>query len=173
MSPSLSGKYATPLRLEPGVSRRLGGFVALSHGAALAVLPFSGLPALPVVAFALGVVLSWMRSRRRDVLRRDPDAIALLVWEEGNRCRLILRSGEETGAVLQPFVFMQPWLVILHFRRDDGRISRLVLLPDMLDRTTFRRLRVRLLIDMKHVAVSGARWNELRKQRRYGPSSGN
>ena len=43
--------------------------------------------------------------------------------------------------------------MILHFRRDDGRAARLVLLPDMLDADTFRRLRVRLLIDMKHLAT--------------------
>jgi hypothetical protein len=30
-------------------------------------------------------------------------------------------------------------------------------LPDMLDADTFRRLRVRLLIDMKHLAAPGAR----------------
>jgi len=47
--------------------------------------------------------------------------------------------------------------VILHFRRDDGRTVRLVLLPDMLDADSFRRLRVRLLIDMKHLAVPVAR----------------
>jgi len=157
MSPPLSRTYATPLRLEPGVSRQLGGFLALSHCAALAVLPFCGLPPLPVAAMALGVALSWLRTRRRDVLRRDPGSIAALVWEEGSRVRLTLRSGRETGATLRPFVFLQPWLVILHFRRDDGRAARLVLLPDMLDRETFRRLRVRLLIDMKHLAVPGAR----------------
>jgi len=149
----LSGTYATPLRLEPGVSRRLDGFLVLSHAAALAVLPFSGLPPLPVAALLLSVLLSWLISRRRDVRRDDPQAIASLVWEADNRWRLMLRSGEETGAVLRPFVFMQPWLVILHFRRDDGRRARLLLLPDMLDRDTFRRLRVRLLIDMKHIAV--------------------
>ncbi len=157
MSPQLSRTYATPLRLDPGVSRRLGGFLVLSHGAALAVLPFCGLPTLPVAAIALIVVLSWFRTRRRDVLRRNPESIESLVWEEGNRVRLTLRSGQETGASLRPFVFMQPWLVILHFRRDDGRTARLVLLPDMLDHQTFRRLRVRLLIDMKHLAVPGAR----------------
>jgi hypothetical protein len=157
MSPPLSRTYATPLRLEPGVSRRLDGFLALSHGVSLAVLPFCGLPPLPVAAMALSVVLSWLRTRRRDAQRRDPDAIHALVWEEGNRCRLSLRSGQETGATLRPFVFMQPWLVILHFRRDDGRAARLVLLPDMLDADSFRRLRVRLLIDMKHLAVPGAR----------------
>jgi hypothetical protein len=157
MSPPLFRTYATPLLLEPGVSRRLGGLLALSHGAALAVLPFSGLPPLPAAALALSVVLSWLRSHRRDVLRRDPDAIASLIWESGNRCRLLLRSGEEIGAVLRPFGFLQPWLVILHFRRDDGRAARLVLLPDMLDRETFRRLRVRLLIDMKHLAVPEGR----------------
>jgi toxin CptA len=156
MSPPLSGTYATPLRLEPGVSRRLDGFLALSHSAALAVLPFSGLPSLPVAALALSVVLSWLRSRRRGVLRDDPDAIASLVWEAGNRWQLIMRSGKQTGAALRPFVFMQPWLVILDFRRDDGGRARLVLLPDMLDRETFRRLRVRLLIDMKHFAGPGA-----------------
>jgi Membrane-bound toxin component of toxin-antitoxin system len=157
MSPPLSRTYATPLRLEPGVSRRLGGFLMLSHGAALAVLPFCGLPPLPVAAIALGVVLSWLRTRRREVLRRDPDAIHALVWEEGNRVRLTLRSGQETGATLRPFVYMQPRLVILHFRRDDGHAARLVLLPDMLDADSFRRLRVRLLIDMKRLAVPGAR----------------
>jgi hypothetical protein len=149
--------YATPLHLEPGVSRRLEGFLALSHGAALAVLPFSGLPPLPVAALALSVVLSWLRSRRRDVLRRDRDAIASLIWESGNRWRLILRCGDEIGGVLRPVVFLQAWLVILHFRRDDGRTARLVLLPDMLDGETFRRLRVRLLIDMKRLAVPEGR----------------
>jgi hypothetical protein len=157
MSPPLFRTYATPLRLEPGVSRRLGRFLALSHGAALAVLPFCSLPPLPAAAMVLGVVLSWLRTRRRDVLRRDPECIASLVWEEGNRVRLMLRSGRESGATLRPFVFMQPWLVILHFRRDDGHYARLVLLPDMLDENTFRRLRVRLLIDMKHLAASGVR----------------
>jgi hypothetical protein len=157
MSPALFRTYATPLRLELGLSRRLGMFLALSHGAALAVLPFCGLPPLPVAALALGVVLSWLRTRRRDVLRRDPDSIASLVWEEGNRWRLTLHGGIEAGALLRPFVFLQPWLVILHFRRDDGRAARLVLLPDMLDEDSFRRLRVRLLIDMKHLAAPGAR----------------
>jgi len=128
----------------------------LSHGAALVVLPFSGLAPLPVVALMLSVVLSWLHSRRRDVLRRDPEGIASLVWEAGNRWRLTLSSGQETSAALRPLVFIQPWLVILHFRRDDGRSARLVLLPDMLDGETFRRLRVRLLIDMKHIAAQGA-----------------
>jgi hypothetical protein len=127
----------------------------LSHGAALAVLPFCGLPPLPVAALALGVVLSWLRIRRRELRRRDPGAIEMLVWEEGNRWRLTLHGGVETGAVLRPFVFLKPWLVILHFRCDDGRAARLVLLPDMLDADSFRRLRVRLLIDMKHLAVPG------------------
>jgi hypothetical protein len=132
-------------------------FLALSHGAALAVLPFCGLPPLPVATLALGVVLSWLRTRRREVQHRDADSIQSLVWEEGNRWRLTLRSGQETGASLRPYVFLQPWLVILHFRRDDGHAARLVLLPDMLDADSFRRLRVRLLIDMKHLAAPGAR----------------
>jgi hypothetical protein len=156
MLPPLSRTYAIPLRLEPGTSRRLDRFLALSHGAAFAVLPFSGLPLLPVTALALGIVFSWLRTRRRDILRRDPDAIESLVWEEGNRWRVTLRSGQETGAALRPFVFLQPWLVILHFRHDGGRTTRLVLLPDMLDAHSFRRLRVRLLIDMKHLAGPGS-----------------
>jgi hypothetical protein len=131
-------------------------FVALTHGAALGVLPVSGLPLLPVAALALGVVLSWYRTRRRAVQRRDPDGIEMLVWETGNHWRLTLRGGLETGARLRPFVFLQPWLAILHFRRDDGRAARLVLLPDMLDRESFRRLRVRLLIDMKHLTTAGS-----------------
>lgn len=43
---------------------------------------------------------------------------------------------------------MLPWLVIMHFKGDGGRTHHLVLLPDMLEKRLFRRLRVRLMIEV-------------------------
>jgi hypothetical protein len=120
------------------------------------VLPFCGLPPLPASRSPSASCCPLSVPGAAGAAPR-PRGDQALVWEEGNRWRLTLRSGHETGASLRPFVFLQPWLVILHFRRDDGRASRLVLLPDMLDEDSCRRLRVRLLIDMKQIANPGAR----------------
>jgi hypothetical protein len=44
--------------------------------------------------------------------------------------------------------FILPWLVILHFNSRRRNMRYLVLLPDMLDRQVFRKLRVRLKVEI-------------------------
>jgi hypothetical protein len=61
---------------------------------------------------------------------------------------LRLSSGRDIEARLMPQVFMLPWLVIMHFKSDRRRLHHLVLLPDMLEPGVFRRLRVRLMIEL-------------------------
>ncbi|MEA2092954.1 MAG: protein YgfX [Pseudomonadota bacterium] len=153
MSHTLSRKYATPLHLAPDASRRLGLLLAAVHGTTLLMLPFMALPARVALVLALALLLAYIHARRSHVLRTRPDSIRELVWDSGNHWRLGLQSGTITRASLLPYVFIHPWLVILHFKRQDGRRSRLVLFADMLDPDDFRRLRVRLLIEMKQIAT--------------------
>ncbi len=148
MSHTLSRKYATPLRLEFGRSRRLGVYLTLLHVTALVMLPFMQLSAMPALLVMLLLLLSYLRYHRL-YLAENPDAIRALVWGPAERVQLTLGSGCQVSAALLPHVFIQPWLVILHLRQNQGRKRHLVVLPDMLDSASFRRLRVRLLLEMK------------------------
>lgn len=154
MSRTLSGKYATPLSLEPQPSRQLGILLAMTHAAALALLPYSQLPVWLIIPLALILLMGYRHSRRTRILHRHPGSIRRLVWGSGNDWRLTLGSGKRVRARLRPFAFVHPRLVILHFRRADGRASHIVLPADSLDPLLFRRLRVRLQIELSQIAGS-------------------
>ncbi len=151
MSHKLPRKYATPLHLELGRSRLLWLYLTLLHGAILVTLPFVQLPGSFVLLLTLVLVLSYLRYRRLYWLAANPDSIRSLVWGSAERMQLTLGSGQGAGASLLPHGFVLSWLVILHLRLDTGRKRYLVVLPDMLDADGFRRLRVRLLLDMKQI----------------------
>lgn len=153
----MSRKFVTPLRLEPRASRQLGRFLAVVHVMALGILPFTQLPPLVIAAIAPLVVFSYLHSHRLHVSHRAPQAIAALHWDSGNHWQLTLGSGTTVSAALVPRVFIQPWLVILHFKPEHARTACLVLLSDMLAPDDFRKLRVRLLIDMQRLATPGSR----------------
>ncbi len=85
----------------------------------------------------------------RHVKRTSPQSIQTITWGEGRACRLRLRDGTEQDVTLGSTAFVQPWLVIIHFHGRGWRCHYLLLLPDMLDRNTFRRLRVRLRMELR------------------------
>jgi hypothetical protein len=127
------------------------------HATALGILPFTQLPPLAIAAIAPLVVLSYLHHHRLQVRRRAPRAITSLCWNSGNHWRLTLRSGKTITASLSPRLFIQPWLVILHLRTEHRRTACVVLLSDMLEPDEFRKLRVRLLTEMKQLADPGRR----------------
>jgi hypothetical protein len=148
MSPALSRKYATPLRLELGPSRLLGYWLLLVHGVPTLMLPvlqLSGWLSLAVFS-ALLCSLAW--TWRLQVRRRHPDAVCAMVWGEDKDCLLGLYSGEQEKVSLSARAFILPWLVILHFNRQRRPARHLVLLPGMLGREVFRKLRVRLKLEI-------------------------
>lgn len=71
-----------------------------------------------------------------------------MVWGAEKHCLLGLYSGRQQEADLCSQVFILPWLVILHFQYRPRHKKYLVLLPDMVDREVYRRLRVRLKLEM-------------------------
>jgi len=156
MSHTLSGKYATPLSLEPRRSRQLGVFVAVVHGSALLVLPFTGLP-LPVTAvIALAVAWSFLQAWRTRVALTGPAAIRRLRWGKGNTWELTRQDGTTLHTSLLPRVLIHPRLVILRFRQPGWQSCSVVLTVDGEDPEIFRRLRVRLLIEIRQLAGPAA-----------------
>jgi len=144
---TLSTTYATPLLLEPSSSRTLRAWLVVIHVVAIVLLPFlalsveAGLILLLLILFSL-----WQAIRLR------PDSVTGVRWNEARSCHLSLASGQDIEARLMPQVFMLPWLVIMRFKSNRKRVHHLVLLPDMLEPGVFRRLRVRLMIELNQAA---------------------
>ncbi|NNG12244.1 MAG: hypothetical protein HKM88_03235 [Halobacteria archaeon] len=107
---------------------------------------------MQTLLLTLVVLFSYLRYRRLYWSGDNPDAVRGLVWGPADRVQLTLGSGRRVNAALLPHVFVQHWLVILHLNQYKGRRRHLIVLPDMLDTESFRRLRVRLLLEMKQAA---------------------
>jgi toxin CptA len=104
-------------------------------------LPLSSFQQLALGSALLGNLL-WTGSQH--ALRITRWSLRSFTWQTGPACRVQLVCGTEFDAVLGPQAFVQPWLVILQYRVSRWRSHYLLLLPDMLDPDTLRRLRVRL-----------------------------
>ena len=140
---TLSTKYATPLLLEPGPSHSLRAWLVVIHVVAILLLPSLSLPAGAGLILLLLILFSLWHT-----IRRHSDSVSAVLWSEARSCRLSLASGQDIEARLMPQVFILPWLVIMRFKSDRKRLHQLVLLPDMLEPEVFRRLRVRLMIEL-------------------------
>ena len=140
----LHDAYASPLVLESGISRYLLLYLIVIHALALAVV-IAPLNLHIVVRLILAVVIlfSFLWHWRRMRLN-DPTRIVRLVWEVDDDWTLWSNDSTELVAQLRPETYESRWLVILHLQLQQGGRRSLVILPDMLDRQSFRRLRVRL-----------------------------
>jgi toxin CptA len=133
-----------PLHLRPGISRRLGQFLILTHGtAAVAAL------LLPIPWYAraglIGVLAADLGYQAgRHLVRRLPWAVCEAVWESDGSWMLTLSSGEQREARLLSTSFVSVPLIVLNFRCGRWRRCSLVLPRDSLDPDLLRRLRVRL-----------------------------
>jgi hypothetical protein len=124
------------------------------HGSAVLVLPLTGLSLMVTLAIALAVTGSFLRAWRTHVSLTRPAAIRQLRWGAGNDWQLTRQDGTAWRTCLQPRVLIHPQLVILRFRHSRWRTDSVVLTRDRLDPELFRRLRVRLLIEIKQLAVT-------------------
>jgi toxin CptA len=133
-----------PLLLRPGLSRCLAAFIAMTHAAALAVA--LGIPVAWYwrLALALAILMSLAHAAWVHLFHRAPWAVREALWAADGTWTLTLASGREIDATLGPSTFASTWLVVLNFRCGRLRRCALVLLPDNLDPTLLRRLRVRL-----------------------------
>ena len=130
--------YASPLVLEPRRSRYLFVYLVLIHALALAMLAAPlNLPLALRLGVAGAVVLSFIWQMTRVPPHR-------LVWQADGDWQLFFAEASERTGQLRPDSYVSPWLVILRFKLEKGGRCGVVIMPDMLDPQSFRRLRVRL-----------------------------
>lgn len=128
-------------------------FLLCTHGAALLVLMFSELTANQMFCLVAMVLVSFVYSALRYVLKRFSTSIKSMIWLEDERWILRKRGGETVKANLLGNAFIRSWLVIVYLKDENRQHHSVFLLPDMLDMNTFRRLRVRLLIEINQVEI--------------------
>lgn len=153
MSHTLSTQYAAPLRLELGPSRALAAWLIVVHATPLILLPLLQMPLWLKLAIAAAVLYGLFAAWRRLLWRGHPDAVRTLLWSEAGHCQLTMNSGQQQRLSLASQAFILPWMVVLHFNTPQRRLRYLLVLSDMLDDEAFRRLRVRLRIEIDQGAA--------------------
>lgn len=100
------------------------------------------LPPLLKAGAALAVLASLAYGGWHHFLRRSHHAVVgLKILREGMKVET--RSGSWTTANILATSFVSPWLTVLNLKLPQQRLpTHVVLLPDMLSRDEFRRLRV-------------------------------
>jgi len=134
------------LHLRPVVSRYLAPWLGLTHTTTFIVLWQLQLTMNTKVLLSLGLLVYLVWQIRHHLLRRNGNAIVEAVMESDGLWYLVLQSGQQKQAELQPYSFVRPWLMILNFSTGGGCGSlNLILMPDSLDRELARKLRIRLM----------------------------
>jgi len=136
-----SVKSAPALEIEITRSNYLWLFIALSHSAAIAAVALTAIE--PLFRFILGgaILISLYRNWN------PTPTFPRLRWDSQGQWWFYDRGGTEYRAELLPGAYVHPWLVILRFRVNLV-IRDLVLVPDNVNATQLRRLRVRLKQDV-------------------------
>jgi hypothetical protein len=119
--------------------------LALACAASLAVMAFTPMGSFTRGCLAAGVVLAFADAIRVVALRRGARGVRGFRVDLAKAIRVRDATGREREGVLQDGSFVAPWLTLVRWRPAGARIHRTFLLvPGMLDREAFRRLRVLL-----------------------------
>ncbi len=137
----------TSFFIELSPSRRMLVILLMIHGGALAALYPAALPLWVKLVLSVAAVVSCWRLCRRWVFLAHPKAVTSIRWDGSGECLLLRRdNSEETGKLL-PRSYVHPLLVILLLSNREGKpVHPVVIMPDMLNKHLFRRLRVKLEI---------------------------
>lgn len=142
----MSRTYATPLELELLPSRQQRYFVSLVF--ILAALSVLILPWPLVLRLTVLIVLGLVSY----YLLRTFNPCSHIMWQSDNHW-LLTSHNIRYAAVLMPESLVTPMLVILLFRDETGRRQSVVIWPDSVDASAFRRLRVRLKLEAEKLVT--------------------
>jgi len=133
-----------PLRLTPRYSKQLAGYLLTTHVIALLTVIAVVRPWWLATGLAAAILFSLIHSYRRHLQYRGSNTIRSAEISGQNEWLIQQTDGVEVAAQLQPNSYIHPKLSVLNFCNEHGRRQSLILLPDGIDATSFRRLRVRL-----------------------------
>ncbi len=134
-------KYRQPLDLKPGFSRRLFIILLLVHLLAVSAL---FLPLTLPWYWRSPVLLAIFFSAWFSLYKSHFNRIKNACWRMGGDFELERVNGKKLRARLLAGSLVTEWLIILHLASRTGRKYTWLLLPDMIDSETYRRLSVRL-----------------------------
>lgn len=130
------------LRFKFGASRYLTVLLVAAHGAFILVLPLLTLPLWAKLGLASVLLVSLGYYLRRDAWLSAPDSCIGLVLEH-DAAILLLRDGSQLRGRIEPDSLVMPLLTVLRLRLSERRSTRSVtILPDGMERESFRQLRV-------------------------------
>jgi hypothetical protein len=118
------------------------------------LLPLTGVAAGYQLLLAVLLFISGWHAWRRCTAVASRNFVCRLSWGRDDRMEVVRRDGSSATLQLQPDAFVTPWLVVLRLRDAGGKMHHLPVLPDMLPRPEFRRLRVRLRLEVPRLAGS-------------------
>jgi len=137
-----SRQYVPPLRINLKPSRLLSTFIISTHILTLGVLWLSPLQFAINSLLTLVLIISAFLSLKRHVFENH--RIQEIIHDSDRDWQLIIGDGKEVYAELQANSYRHPFISILNFKTEDKERYSAILLPDNVDRESFRRLRVLL-----------------------------
>jgi len=124
-------------------SRILAAILATAHCATLGLVWPLAIDSLWKYLVTIAVVISGQRTIFCDALRRGPDAVVHLEFDDEDGCVLVYRDGVRVHARVRPSTFVTGFCVVLRLRFPRSWwSSRVVVLRDACEAQSFRRMRV-------------------------------
>jgi len=134
-------KYKQPLDLKPRSSWRLFIILLMVHMLAVSAL---FLPTTLPLYWRSIILLSIVFSAWSSLYKIHFQTVKNACWKMKGDFELELITGKYVKAHLLAGSLVTEWLIILHLVCSDGRKRKWLILPDMVERETYRRLCVRL-----------------------------
>ena len=126
-------------------SRIAGAFIVLGGGATLALLLAIALPPLAKCALVAWVGVAMLDSYRTVAVRSGGRGVREMGLGRARAIEIVDAAGRIRCGEVRDGSFVAPWLTVIRWRPAGARFDRtIVVLPDMLGRDAFRRLRVLL-----------------------------
>lgn len=150
-----SNAYATPLTLELRTSRIAVSLLVLIH--TLAIVSLFTLPWVAIIKALLFLILTFsLYKTLSKELRLFGNGITKIVWGRDNDWLLYAKDGEVRQAGLMASSFVHPLMTVLIFDAGERFNSiSIMILPDNTEAESFRRLRVRLLLEKYNLLEQG------------------
>ena len=131
--------------IDLGPSRRAVAWAWAAVGAALASALAAQVPWQAKAGLAVALAVAMVCALRRHGARESPGSIRRLAVDLAGRVEARRADGTTATGRLAPDAFVAPWLTVLRWVPDGARLSRaIVVFPDAVDATAFRRLRILL-----------------------------
>lgn len=140
-----STKFAVPFRITLKTSFLLNGALLIMYLGAFYWLWAFDLSLLIKLIVAAALIVGLINHSRQHLFKTSRRAVTNMIWQEQDQWQLETATGDTINARLKGSSFVNPWLIVLNLKPEQGgRMLPVVVMPDSVDSTTFRRLSVKL-----------------------------